>query len=157
MSRNISARATRSINANATDEVWIPLVTLSNDEWEESVYIARNEVEIVHLGRAFLPFPFDIDLPDQGEDNQGVLEWVADVADQSILAVLLSTESPVQANVKWVLASQPDIVEIEFPALELRGFNYDESQMTGSLSIEPILDQPFGYFAMTPETAPGIF
>jgi hypothetical protein len=157
MSRTLSPTAIRSINDNATQEIWLVLVHLSNEGWAEDVYLARNNVEIVHQGQVYQPFPFDLDLPDQTDDAQAVLSWVADNTDQQIFEILKGTSTPITADVRWILASEPDTIVIHYPALEMRGFNYDEDRIFGQMQIEPLLDRPLGWRTMTPGITPGIF
>ena len=56
-----------------------------------------------------------------------------------------------------LLASQPDVVEIEFPSLQITAARYDAGTVGGTASIEPILDEPFSQMKFTPAAFPGLF
>lgn len=157
MRTTLSAAALEAMHSVSTSEVLLPLVKLSQDAWADSIRIVPNHEPITHLGEEYLPYAFDITLPDEESEGVPVLNWVADNVDRTITAALRAVTGYVKAEVVWVLASSPDHIEIALAELELRAFEFDAQQISGTLGVEPILDAQFGVLSMNPKNAPALF
>lgn len=155
--RQISGNALASINAHETSEVWLPLVVLTHDDWDEPIRIVRNLEPIVHQSETFLPFPFDVSLPDEDAESTSVIQWVAANASSELLELFRQVSGPISGSVFWIIASSPDDIEIGPFNLELRAFEYNATEIKGSLMVEPVLDAVFGHTAMNGSNAPGLF
>lgn len=158
MRTTLSAAGLASINAQETSEVWLPLVVLDHEDFADPVRLVANIEAVTHSGDVFTPYPFTIALPDETDDlGAAVVRWVADNVSLEILDELRAVSGPIQGSVFWVLASDPDHIEIGPFDLELRGFKYNDMTISGQMTIEPILDAVFGALSMDPKNAPGLF
>lgn len=155
--RPLSGQATSSINASTTGEVWLPLVVLSHPSWDDPVRLVRNTQAIQHQGQTFQPFPFDISLPDEEAEQTAVVEWVADNVSRDLIALFRRVSGSIAVSAFWVLASNPDFIEVGPFDLELRAFEYDDMHIKGSLSVQPVLDAAFSSMSMDTKHAPGLF
>ncbi|AHD12139.1 DUF1833 family protein [Phaeobacter gallaeciensis] len=155
--RITSPRFIAATNAQETAEVLLPLITLSHPSWIEPVRIVRDDNPIVHQGQVFTPASFEISLPDDVEEGTPIMSWSIDNTDLRLVSLLRGVRNKVLVEVVYVLASQPDIVEAGPFETEMVGADYDAAQLSGSLTVEPILDEQFGFLTMTPATTPGLF
>lgn len=155
--RTLSADALASINAQETGEVWLPMVVLTHPDFVAPIRLVRNTVEITHNGDVFTPFPFDMALPDEEQEQNAVISWKALNATNELVEILRGVTGKVTGEIFWVLARNPDLVEIGPMTLEMRGFEYDAMNISGSMAIEPVLDAVFGSRAMDNTNAPGLF
>lgn len=155
--RHMTPAATSSANQHNTSEVWLSMLVLSHENWEDEVRLVRNNESITHQGEEYIAYPFDISLPNEESGTASVMEWVAANASQEVLAELRATSGPINAKSFWILASDPDSVVLGPYDLEMRSFTYNESRVTGNMQIEPILDAVFGHRAMNNTNAPALF
>lgn len=155
--RLLSPAFLRAIHGQESDQVLLPLVRLSHPDWADDVRLVPNWEAIRHQGEDYLPYAFEITLPDDDAEGLPVLRWVADNVSRELVMLLRAVSDKIAARVVWVLASQPDFVEAGPFEVEMVAAEYDAFTLSGTMQIEPILDEPFGYFTMTPKTTPGLF
>ena len=156
MARTFSTAATTSINAQATEEVWLTLLTITSSEVAFPLRFVANNQSVVSRGNTFIAFPFDLDFPGQDEENPGEARLMIDNIDRSIVAFVRSISIPPKVTIEVVLASSPDTVEAYFSNMTLRNVSYDAKTVSGLLKFEDIVIEPVTY-AMTPERFPGQF
>lgn len=155
--RLLSPTFIQAINSQETDEVILPLVKLSNPAWTDSVRLVPDYNPITHLGEEYLPYAFQIYLPDDDAEGIPVLKWTADNISRELVMLMRSVRDKINARVVWVLASSPDYIEVGPFDVEMTAVEYDAQTLSGTMQIEPILDKSFGHLIMTPKTTPGIF
>jgi len=155
--RLTSQRFIRASNAQESEEVLLPLISLSHPDWAQPERLVPDRNPVVHQGMEFLPAAFEISLPDDVEEGAPVMNWTADNTDLRLVGLLRQVRNKIYAEVFWVLASTPDIIEAGPFETEMTSAEYDADTLGGGLTVEPILDEQFGYLSMTPATAPGLF
>lgn len=157
MSRTFSNQMLAAMHAEASGEVFLPLVKLTQAAWLEAFLIAPNTESIVHAGEEYKPLAFAVGLPNEEAEGVPVLDWVADNVDRRLVEAMRQVKGAVAARIVWVLASTPDQVEIGPMEVEMWAAEYDALRISGTMGVEPILDQPFGHLKMDPANAPGLF
>lgn len=153
--RNLSPAAMRSINAQMTDGVWLCCCTLSHTDWLETVRLVANTENITHNGNVFSAAPLSVTLPDEGDDAIGLMDFTLGFVNQDLIAQIRSIQGAIYAEVFWVLASSPDVLEVYFEA-EIRALEFGSTTITGQLAAEPLLDSVFGSEAMDSTNCPGL-
>lgn len=157
MSRVLSGNALASMHASETSEVWLAMVELDHRDWPTPIRLVRNTETIISNGDTYLPFPFDVSLPDEEAEQTAVVNWVALNASNELIEELRAVTGPIDGRVFWVLASDPDVVELGPLDLQIRVFEYDSEKIKGTMVIEPILDAVFGSLSMDGVNTPGLF
>jgi len=157
MSRNLSDVAMTSINNLETAEVWLAMVKLTHPDWTDSIRLVRNTEDVQSNGEVYSQFPFDVSLPDEEAEQTAVVSWVAMNVGAELIAAFRAVSGPIDGEIFWVLASNPDLIEIGPLELQMRGFEYDAATIKGSMVIEPVLDAVFGHRNMDTGNAPGLF
>lgn len=155
--RLLSPTFLRAMHAQESAEVLLPLVRLSHADWDDDVRLVPDWQPITHQGEEYIPYAFEITLPDDDAEGVPVLRWVADNVSRELVILLRAVTDKITARVVWVLASQPDFVEAGPFEVEMTAVEYDAQSLSGTMQVEPILDEPFGYLTMTPKTTPGLF
>jgi len=69
MPRTLSNAALASMNAQATGEVWLVLLTLSHPTLATPIRLVNNNEDVVSRGSTFLAFPFEVELPGEDPDQ----------------------------------------------------------------------------------------
>ena len=77
--------------------------------------------------------------------------------DQALVDEVRQVSSPLRADLKLVLYSQPDIVELEFNKLYLRDITYNSQSISGTLAINEIFNARFPAHSVDSDQYAGIF
>lgn len=157
MRSTLSSRMTQAMHAQDTGEVVLVLVTLSQEGWDEEVCLVPNTEPIMHLGKEFSPLAFDVSLPDEEEEGVPVLNWVADNTDRRLVQALRGVSGFVQAELVWILAGEPDVIQVGPLNVEMRAVEYDARTISGVMGVEPVLEMQFGHLVMNPKNTPALF
>lgn len=157
MRTTLSTQMLTAMHAEASGEVVLPLVKLTQAGWGDAICIVPNWEAITHQGDEYLPLAFQIGLPDEEAEGVPVLNWVADNVDRRLVEALRSVSGVVQARIVWVLASTPDHIEVGPLEVEMRAAQYNAFQISGTLGVEPILETQFGHMVMNPKNTPALF
>jgi hypothetical protein len=55
------------------------------------------------------------------------------------------------------MGSTPDVVEIEFPELDIVGAQYDANSIQMEMQVDALVTEPFPADTFTPSNFPGLF
>lgn len=162
----LSAAAVASAMAQETDEAWLLLLTIDHASLAEPIRVVGNHVNIDSRGDTYVAYPFSIDLPDDAPnemprvrlevDNVGVPDD-ADPLARRVSDYLRAIDSPFTATLEVVLASQPDIVEAGPFELRCAKAEYDAATVSGDLTFEDVLNEPYPAGSFVPASHPGLF
>ncbi len=155
----MSAHAMAASFAAQTGEVFLVLLTITHPNLDEPIYLVNDQQNLVSRSHTFIAWPFDIDLPDAGNDSMPACQITFDNVDLTITSTIRSLQSPPSVTVEVVLASSPDTVEASFEGLTLQNVQYDASQIQAQLAYENVLAEPFpgDNFVPTNPGFPGLF
>jgi hypothetical protein len=107
----------------------------------------------------YVPFPFDVILPDESDDAVPRVTLRIDNVDRRIVSELRSvvTNVPVTVRMTVVLASSPDTIEVGPMEFSLRDVEYTATTVEGTLLYEDVLNESFPADSFTPSRFPGLF
>ncbi|MBE9635783.1 DUF1833 family protein [Salipiger mangrovisoli] len=155
--RPLSDQLLAEMYADSNGAVLVPLVKLEHVDWEMPVCLARNAEPVSHGGETYVPFPMELSLPDDEDEGLPILRWTAQNVVREIMWYFRRVSGVVRGTVVYVQPAVPGVVEIGPFEVEISGIEYDEQTLSGVMTIEPILEEAFGYLTMTPGTTPALF
>lgn len=151
-----------------TDEVFIVLVTLESDELTEPIRICDDPFQrleelgediygIVSNGQSYIFMPFDIWLP--RDDKSGTVSAKISIEniDRRIVETARTVTRPINVKMECILASAPDVTEIEFNNFQLSNVKYDVMTVDADLTLNYWGLEPFPSWNFTPSNFPGLF
>lgn len=153
----LSTAAVRAAFAQETDKVFLVLLTIDHAAMPAPIRVTSDGVNTVSRGNTFVPFPFELELPEADAEREPRARLRICNVDRQIVITVRSLSTPPTVLMEVVLADTPDTVEAEFPAFELRRADYDVLLVEGDLTQESFLDEPYPGDQFTPATFPGIF
>jgi len=145
--RSLSSAAKAALTFQETGEIYLMLLTIQHPALIPSLY----------FGNTYLAWPFQVALPEEREDTVPTIQIVIDNIDRRIMAGIRSLPTAPTVLLEVVLASSPDTVEAGPFNFTLRGVDYDALTITGTLSPEDILNEPFPQYTYSPASFPGLF
>lgn len=147
MSRTLSSTAISSTQSTESGEVWLILMIIDHASLTTPLYLVNNTEDVIvpaYLGdpeQTYTAYPFDVTFgQDTGETLPAVL-LAFDNVDQLLIDTIRTISDSPDITIKLVLASQPEIVEIEISDLKLREIKYDAYTINGTLYADDILNQ----------------
>lgn len=154
--RILSPAAVASLTTENTEEVWLVTLTIRHDSLATPIRVVNNNEDVVSGGHTYIGLPFAIELPGEDAEEPGTASIQIPNVDREIVAAGRSIFGPAACDIRVVLASQPDTVEVEFVGLTLRDMEWDTSTVRGRLRFETIVTEPLT-LTITPGRFPGLF
>ena len=144
------------VNASATDEAFLFLLTIT-DSSGDVLRVVNNNEEVISRGNTFIAYPFSIILANDDGNTLPVLQLTIDNVDQMIVEGIRESLQPPMFLLELVLSSDPDTVEKSISQLRLGNIKYDALSVTGILTPMNTLTRRFPAESYTPVNYPGLF
>ena len=157
MSRTFSDTFKSAMFGQQTDEVVLVLLTLDHDDLASPIRVTSDGVDSISNGETFLAYPFQINLPEQGEDGPSVGKLTIDNVNQSIAQAVRSISTPPDLTIQIVLASDPDTVEVELTNYEFTDIVITAETVVGNISRKVFYNEPYPCYYFIPSQFPGMF
>lgn len=151
----ISDAMARAILGQRTDEVAIVLLTISGTGFE-TFRVCNDSANIVSNGHDFLAYPFDIELPGDGDDAPLARLRIGNVS-REIWEAIEAATGQITVDIALVLASSPNLPEKSFSGLELRNVVCNALTVEGDLTLQSFTGEPYPHLRATPSRLPGLF
>ena len=154
---NVSTAFKQAVNAQETGQAFIILLTIDHPDFTVPIRVSSDGVNTESRMDTFIAFPFDLRLPNDSEDSPPRAKLVIDNVSREIILALRAINSPPTILMELVLSSNPDQVERDFPDFELAKVDYDAFTVSGDLTQEPFLNEPYPGDGFIPSKFPGLF
>lgn len=158
MPRSLSAVAKQAVFAQQTGEVFVVLLELEHPSFAGVIRVCANDRPIVSGGYTYVPFPFEVVLPDDTEEGVPRVTLRIDNVDRRIVSEIRDvTSGTILVRLAVVLASSPDVREVGPLTFTLRDVEYNATTVEGTLLFEDVLNESFPADSFTPARFPGLF
>lgn len=148
------------VNAEQQSEVIITLMTLTHPTLADPLRICNAGEALIHQGEEYDALAFTLRPPDQIDGQLPSLQFTGDNRDRRLSVVLrrsVSVAGYVGVSAALIFASDPDTVQYQYPALQLRLGEYSGDVVSASLTVEPKMEQRTCGTLYTRATTPGAF
>ena len=153
-----SASFTQAVLAPETGEQLVLLVEISEAALSPPVRVCTGGADIVSLTRTFLAYPFEIDLPGEGDDQiitRGRLR--IDNVDPLIVTAIKTAQTRPDVKLELILASAPDVIEKTYSRLKLGDPGADAATIDADLLAPDFSEEVFPKQAFLPSATPAVF
>ena len=156
--RDLSNNTLAQLFAQNSDDPFITLFTLESPDWGSPIYLVNNTESITSNGNVFLPFPVAITLPaDDGETVKSTKITFDNVSRELIDEIRTATDNSISVKLQMVLASAPDVIEIEVGEMKIVSVQYDAQKISATLTMDDFLNIEVTSEKYTPSNYPGLF
>ena len=152
-----------AISDTLKGEAWgaesdLPLVLLKidHDDIDPPIRVVNNRVSITSNGQTFVPFPFQLILPDSREDSPGRSRLRIDNVSREIGQAIRLIATPASVTIEVVRQDDPDIIEFTLPAMRLINVQYNFLTVEGELEYEDLTREPYPAPTFSPAEYPGL-
>jgi len=167
LSRTVSLTARTSVNAEQTGEIWVFLLTITHETLEEPLRFSSDPTArlsdepltygTVSRGDTYEFLPLDVVMPDDSDATPPAIKLSLDNILRTTVPLLRSISTPASVTTELVLASDPDTVEVSYPAFNLTNADYDSGTVTVDLTMDALATEPFPAGTFTPSGFGGLF
>lgn len=156
----------RAVNAPLTDEVFIILITIDHPTLTQPIRVSNDPTQMlpsaqvrgtISQGDEYIFFPFDFSFPSQEANASPIAQIRIDNVSREISTVINEMNSAPSFDIKVVLASAPDIIELELPDFKLRNAEWNAVGVTGDITVEYFDQEPFPSGRFNPSGFTGLF
>ena len=156
--RLISSTAMQAILAQNTPEVFIPCLKIDHPSFANPIRLAFNTETVSRTDGDYLPYAFQITLPEQREDQIPQVILTVDNTDLSVNNAIRTLVGQPTVTMDVVLASSPNTVEVGPFDYSLQSAQADANTIQGTLGFEmDIFSQQVPAQLYTPVSSPGLF
>jgi len=155
--RNTSLTFRQAVYGQETDEVFIVLLEISHEDLDSPIRVCNNDSNIESNGDTYIAYPFNITLPEDSADDFPQARITIDNVSQDLTAAIRTIQTPPTVRIMVVLASDPDTIEVDLPGFIMTNISYDAKTITGTISVENFMSEPFPGDLFTPTRFPGLF
>jgi len=156
VSRTLSTSALAAINAQETGEVFVLLLSI-DVPGGSSIWLTDNSEDVVSRGRTFIGYPFSLELPSDEQGNISEARLSIDNVSRSLIDEIRGLTDALRLTIEIVMASTPDTVEYSANDYLLRDVTYDALTISGTLSQDNFLAEPYPAGIMSAAMFPGLF
>ncbi len=145
MSRNPTLTFKQALFAQETDKVFAVLLEIRSGTPPNYEYIRANNSgeDITSNSEIFPYYPFDINLPSDEAENVPQAKLTIDDVDQTLIEAIRELDHAPTVRLMVVLADNPDTVEVDFADFTFTNIGYDALTITGTISVENFMSEPF--------------
>jgi hypothetical protein len=147
----------KALFAAQTGEVILPLLTVTHPDMPEPIRVVRNTEDVTSRGHLYRGLAFGIPLPRDDGETQGTVRITLDNVDQRFTEAVRTTQTPAEAVIEFVLASDPDTVEAGPWTFTARSVAWNAQTVEFDLGYEDVLNAQHLVHSLDPNTAPGMF
>lgn len=156
MSRTLSTAGYAAVNAQETGEVFHMLITVANSNGPP-IRMTTNSEDVVSRGNTFLAYPFALELPTDEAGNISEARLSIDNVARALVDEIRGLVEPLVLTIEVVTESTPDTVEYSAEDYRLKNVNSDAITISGTLTQENYLTEPYPKDIMSGATFPGLF
>jgi hypothetical protein len=143
--------------ARETDQVFLVCMRISHPDFA-TVRIVNNTEIVERTDGTYLPYPFQLILPADTDDQVPQITVQFDNIDRSITQLIKDLTNPPKVQFEVILAETPDTVEAGPFSFSILNTQFDNSVITGTLGFEEdVLNQQIPKGIYTPSNSPGLF
>jgi hypothetical protein len=158
MPRPVSALLRSATYGEETPEVFLQLLRI----YHASIIggplrLVNNPTSIVSNGEEYIGCPFNIDVAADRDDVLPEVQLAVDNVDRLIVATLRTITTPIEVEMEVVVASTPDVIEMQAQRSTMRVATWDIHTVNGTLKFEDMLNEPYPGGTFTAKKYPGLF
>lgn len=151
----------RAATDQTTSEVFVTLLAITWPNEAETAHFALNDEDILRNENGqsvtYRKSGFSYKPPGQGEAGNLIGTLRLDIVDRELVQLVKSAAANPTVIISEVLASDPDTVQVTFPAFKFFAISWDDTTMYGSIGVNDDSGEPSTSFNYTPQYAPALF
>ena len=138
-------------------DCFLTLLTISHISLPSPIHLVNNTEDVVSNSITYSKFPFRINLPADDGESPGEVSLVLDNVSLELIGALRTITDPLDVNLKMILGSIPDDIQLELTDLKIGSINYDAQTISGKLYQDNFMSSSMTSERYQPTNFPGLF
>lgn len=156
--REVSPAALQAALARETTQVFVPCLKINHAAFAAPIRVCYDSAPLERADGTYQPYPFNIQLPDQLQDQLPQAKVTIDNVDLEVCNAIRTLTGLPSVTMDVVLASQPDTIECGPFEFSLQHAQADAQSIQCQLGFEDdIFSQQVPAQQYLPVTSPGLF
>lgn len=155
--RNVSSDMLQMMNAEETGEALLVLITIEHETLNEPIRVSSDAVDTVSNGNTFQTFPFEFIPPNQQDEGEYFARLRIDGVTREIIQAVRGIQTPADMTIQVVRGSAPNEVEVQWSNFKLRNVTYNMYEVSGQVTLNSYLTEPYPSGRFTPALFPGMY
>ena len=157
MSRTLSTTGYQAITAADTDAVFVHLLKITPSAGS-IICLTDNSANVIYNGDLYTSFPFSIVLPTSETGQIEEAKVIIDNVSRLLVDEVRTLTESLAVDIYVVDAAQaPVTLEASFTGFKLKNITYDAFTLSGRLTIEDYLGEPWPKDILSGANFPGLF
>jgi hypothetical protein len=127
--------------AEQVQEVYLRILKIEHPDLASPLLLVANMEEVVRSDGTYVPFGFDIKLPDDDEENINGVDLIVPSVDLTFVSQLRNIQDEFTVTFSVIRASDPDTVEIGPFSFVSQSMTFDLTKITVSLVFDRNISQ----------------
>ncbi len=157
MSNSLSPELLAQLYGQSSEDPFLTLVTLSHTSFTSDVTLVNNTKDIVSRGITFEAFPMKIRFPVDDGETARTFAIDFDNASLELITQIRMVTTQIGVKVEMILASLPDVVQIEQDDLFVASLTYTKSKITAAIVMDSFLNVAMTSEQYNPNNFSGLF
>lgn len=164
----ISLNFRKQLQLQESDEIAIALLELKHPDTTEIIRISGDDTKMlasepeiewgtISRGKTYYYRPISLRLPTDMADRPPRMQLVVENVSGDMVAFCASMIQRGTCDLDIVAASAPDLVQLPFPLMDLRGFTRNSNVITFDIGLDAAEDEPIPAGIFSPSGFPGAF
>ena len=149
--RTLSLTGLQASLREQVNEVFLKIIEVTHPDLGTPLRLVANQEDLVRTEGTYTAFGFDVELPDDEEEQISTVNLIVPIVDQTMVQTLRNaTNTPFGVELRVVRASEPNVTEAGPFNFESVGIRFTETRATISLTPERHLQEdayPKGIFS----------
>ena len=141
--------------ASESDQPFL-LLKIDHADLAQPIRVVNNKEDVISNGETFVGFPFEIPLPDNIEDAPPRTRLQISNVSREIGQAIRLINTPASVTLEIVQQSDLDTIQFTFPGMRLTNAQLDALTVTGDLSFEDLVREPYPSKTFSPAEYPGL-
>lgn len=158
--RDLSIQFLDDIFAESTGSTPVILMRVelvSNTGVLTTLRFCQNSTPITSNGQLYQPAVFNVALGKDISTEVPTINLTFDIGDRSLVTQLREFNKAPKFYMSVAVAERPNVIEFAEVEYQLTNFTINETNITMTLQVEPILNEPIPLDRVTPLTAPALW
>ncbi len=157
MANSLSQELLAQLYGQSSDDPFLTLVTLSHASFAEDITLVNNTKDITSRGLTFSAFPMKIRFPVDDGETARTFAIDFDNASLELITQIRTVTTQIGVKIEMILASMPDVVQIEQSDLFIASLTYTKSKITASIVMDSFLNVAMTSEQYNPTNFSGLF
>ncbi len=134
---------------------FLSLLTISHPDLPEVLRFVNNTENVTVGGDLYIAYPFKVKLPKARDRTVPSASLEIDNVSRDIGQAIRQISSPPTITIEVVRLDDVEVTEVTYPPFQLRNVKYDALTVSGELTVDDMMREPYPQRSFSPAEYPG--